>query len=71
MIWHLLAGWYAAIWPNLAASGLCVGAAYLKLAARAERHHLEQLAHQKDLHAKIIGHLTGVAVPPQATRHRP
>lgn len=37
--WHLVTGWYAQIWPNLAASGLGV----LWLDARNAARHLEAM----------------------------
>lgn len=58
---HIIAAYigipYGAVWSNLIASGICVGAAYLRLRTRAAAHHLEQIEHQKRLHEQLKAHL--------------
>jgi hypothetical protein len=67
----LLAEWWAQIWPNLAASGLCVGGAYFKLRTEAAARHLEVLAvHRatRQIVADLYRHRTGKDHPAAGER---
>jgi hypothetical protein len=62
-------GWPAgAVWSNLLASVICVGAAWWRLRARMIAHHLEQLAQRERHHEELKAHVTAAVAPRPAAR---